>query len=114
MDKRKELKEKYKMMKPDMGVFIIKSNLNNKCYIEGAKDLKSKINRAKFQLEFGNFPNKELQQEWKKYGENNFSVEILEILKYDEDETKNDYSEDLALLTMVWQERLLREGMKFY
>ncbi len=34
MDRRKELKEKYKLMKPDMGVFVIKNNLNNKCYVE--------------------------------------------------------------------------------
>lgn len=68
MDRRKELKEQYKNMKPDMGVFIIKSAIENKCYkcyIEAAQDLKSTINSTKFKLELGFHPNKELQKEWK-------------------------------------------------
>jgi hypothetical protein len=114
MDRRKELKEQYKNFKPDMGVFIISSNYNNKCYVEEAKDLKSKINRAKFQLEFGNHPNKELQKEWKEHGEKYFTIEILEKLKYDKDESKTDYTEDLALLKMIWKEKLLQNNIKFY
>jgi hypothetical protein len=42
MDRRKELKEQYKHMKPGMGIFTIRSKVNNKCYIETevAQDLK--------------------------------------------------------------------------
>lgn len=112
--KRKELKEKFKQMKPDMGIFAIRANHVDKCYIEGATDLRSRINRTKFQLEFGNFPNEELQKDWKEHGEDNFTIEILEKLKYDEDETKTDYNDDLALLKMVWEEKLLQNGMRFY
>jgi len=114
MDRRKELKEQYKQMKPDMGIFIIHSNFNNKCYIEGTQDLKSKINRTKFQLEFGSFSNKELQKEWKEHGEASFTIDVLENLKYDKDESKTDYSEDLALLQMIWEEKLSQKGMEFY
>ncbi len=114
MDRKKELKEQYKQMKPDMGIFVIRSNSNNKCYIEGTQDLKSKINRTKFQLEFGSFANKELQKEWKEYGGPSFTIEVLENLKYDKDESKTDYSEDLALLQMIWEEKLSQEGIEFY
>jgi hypothetical protein len=48
MDRKKELKELYKNMKPDMGIFIIKSNFNNKYYIEGTQDLKGTINSIRF------------------------------------------------------------------
>lgn len=65
MDRRKELKEQYKNMKPDMGVFIIKSAIAGKCYIEATQDLKSTINSTKLKLELGFHPNKELQKEWK-------------------------------------------------
>lgn len=51
MDRKKELKELYKNMKADMGLFIIKSNFNNKCYIEGTEDLKGTINSTKFKLD---------------------------------------------------------------
>jgi hypothetical protein len=114
MDRRKELKEQYKNFRPDMGVFIISSSYNNKCHIEKAKDLKSKMNRAIFQLEFGSYPNKELQKEWKEHGEKYFTIEVLEKLEYDKDESKTDYTEDLALLEMMWEEKLFQKGFKFY
>jgi hypothetical protein len=114
MDKRKELKEQYKHMKPDMGLFIIKSNLTNKCYIEGTQDLKGTINSTKFKLGLGTHMNKELQNEWKALGETSFIVEILENLKYQEDESKSDYSEELIILIMIWEEKLQKEGKEFY
>lgn len=114
MDRKKELKELYKSMKPDMGLFIIKSNFNNKCYIEGTKDLKGIINRFRFQLNLGNFPNEELQKEWKEHGEDSFTIEILEKLQYDEDESKSNYSEELEIMKMIWEEKLSKKDMEFY
>ena len=114
MDRRKELKEQYKNMKPDMGIFIVKSNIEDKCYIEVTQDLKSTINSTKFKLELGFHPNKELQKAWKEHGEANFTIEILEKLKYDEDESKNDYSEELNILKMLWEDRLTKSGMEIY
>jgi len=40
MDRKKELKEQYKNMKPDMGVLMVKNEKNNKCYVEGTQNLK--------------------------------------------------------------------------
>ena len=114
MDRRKELKEQYKNIKPDMGIFIVHSKYSNKCHIENAKDLKSKINRTKFQLELGSHPNKELQKEWKDHVETDFIIEILEKLEYDKDKPNKDYAEDLELLQIIWTEKLLKKGMKFY
>lgn len=114
MDRKKELKEWYKNMKPDMGIYIINNNFNRKCYIEVSQDIKGTINSTKFKLDFGNHPNRELQKEWKEKGESNFKIEILEILKYDKDESKTDYSEEMDILKIVWEERLLQKGMEFY
>ncbi|MBN2072902.1 MAG: GIY-YIG nuclease family protein [Actinobacteria bacterium] len=114
MDRKKELKEKYRLMKPDMGVFMICLGSGNRCYIEAAKDLKSKMNRARFQLDFGSFPNKELQKDWKEQGGENFNLKILEKLEYDKDESRTDYSEDLEILKMIWDQKLLKEGMELY
>ncbi len=114
MDKRKELKELYKNMKTEMGIFIVKSNFNNKCHIEGTQDLKGTINGTKFKLNLGNHYNKELQKEWKENKEENFTIEILENLQYDKDEAKTDYTEELAILKMVWEEKLSNQGLEFY
>lgn len=114
MDRKKELKEQYQQMKPDMGIFIIRSNFNNKCHIEGTKNLRATLNSTKFKLEMGNHPNRELQKEWKDHEEANFTIEVLEQLEYDKDEVKTDYSDDLTLLLMVWEERLAQENRVFY
>lgn len=114
MDRKKELKLMYKQMKPDMGIFIIRSKTNNKCYIGATQDLRGTINSTKFKLSAGGHPNKELQKEWNEQGEGNFVIDILEKLKYDKDESKTDYSEELELLHMVWEEKLSKENMEFY
>lgn len=74
MDRKKELKEQYLQTKSDMGIFIIRSNSNNKYYIEATQDLKSRKNREIFQLKWGNHPNKELQKDWDHFGESNLYI----------------------------------------
>lgn len=114
MDRKKELKEQYKQMKPDMGVFIIRSNFSNKCHIEGSLNLRATLNGFQFKLESGFHPNRELLKEWKEHGKESFSIEVLELLEYNKDEAKTDYSDDLALLLMEWEERLVKENLEFY
>lgn len=101
-------------MKPQMGVFIVRCKVNNKCYIQGTQDLKGVINGAKARLGGGMHPNRELQKEWSELGAENFIFEILENLEYDKDESKIDYTEDLTLLEMIWEEKLRNEGLEFY
>jgi hypothetical protein len=114
MNRKKELKEQYKQMKPDMGIFIVRSNLSKKCYLEGTQNLRATLNSTKFKLEAGCHPNKELQKEWKEYGEKDFTFQILDKLEYDKDEIKTDYKEELALLQMVWEEKIMKENIQFY
>jgi len=114
MDRKKELKLQYKLTKPDMGIFIIRCNLNHRCYLQTANDLRAVINGAKARLRGGGHPYRELQKDWTELGGENFSIEILEQLSYDADESKTDYSEDLALLQMIWEEKLAQEQYTFY
>ncbi|SDI10220.1 GIY-YIG nuclease family protein [Desulfosporosinus hippei] len=114
MDRKKELKEQYLQMKPEMGILIIRSKHNNKCFIQVSQRLQATLNRLKFQLDLGSHRNSELQKEWKEYGEGSFTIEVLEKLEYDKDETKTDYTDDLALLQMEWEEKMGREKVEFY
>lgn len=114
LERKKELKEEYKNLKPDIGIIAIKSKISLKHLILCSQNIKASINRAKFQLNHGSYPNKELQNEWKENGENSFEINILEELSYDEDDTKTDYSEDLEILGMIWKERLKEEEIEFY
>lgn len=112
MDRKRELKLQYKQMKPPMGIFIIRSKVNNKCYIQTARDFRSAINGTKVRLASGMHPNRELQKEWNDFGAENFMIEILQNLEYDE--LRIDYTEDLALMQMIWEEKLAKENMEFY
>lgn len=106
MDRKKELKEQYKQMRPEMGVFIIKEKHSGKYHLEATQNLKGKMNGMLFQLKMGNNKVKELQKDWKLKGEDSFTVEILEKLKYNEEEPEKDYVEELELLKMIWEDKL--------
>ncbi|MFZ7132307.1 MAG: GIY-YIG nuclease family protein [Eubacteriales bacterium] len=114
MATKKELKMQFKQMKSQMGIYMIRSKMNNKCYINATQNLNGRINSGKFKLRSGNHPCRELQNEWKEYGEENFIIETLEVLPYDKDESKTDYSEDLILLQLIWEEKLLKRKLSFY
>lgn len=104
--KRKELKQKYMEMKPPMGAYIIKNNINGKALMGVSKDIKSTFNSYRFQLKMGSHMKKELQKDWKEYGEKAFDFEVLEYLEYDKKGEKTDYSEELEIMKMIWMEKL--------
>jgi hypothetical protein len=113
-NRRKELIEQYKQMKPDMGIFRIRLKDGGKCFIETSQNLKGKMNSTRFQLDAGNHPNQELQRDWKQYGEGRFEFEVLELLPYAKDESKTDYTEELEILKQIWEEKLLNQQFEFY
>lgn len=114
MDRRKELKLKYRQMKPEMGIFIIRSKINNKYFLRATGDLRGVINGTTARLKGGSHPNGELQKEWNEFGSENFIIETLEKLEYDRDESKTDYSEELELMQMIWEEKLAGENLVSY
>ncbi|MBP1924720.1 hypothetical protein J2Z76_000573 [Sedimentibacter acidaminivorans] len=111
VDRKRELKEKYKQMKQEMGIYIVRCNSNGKCYIGSTPNLKGKINSTRFSLELGSHPNKELQKEVQSIGKDAFTIEVLDILEYDKDETKTDYTEDLEILKEIWKDKI--SGSKY-
>ncbi len=113
-DRKRELIQQYKQTRPLMGILIIQSSISNKCCLQTAKNMNGAINGTRFRLDTGTYVNKELQKEWKEFGSENFKIEVLEYLEYDKDESKTDYSEDLALLQSIWEEKLAKENVTFY
>lgn len=113
-EKKKELKEKYKQIKYQMGIFAIINKENSKHYLETSHDVRGYINRSEFTLFMGVHPNKELQVDWKKSGNDGFEVKTLELIEYDEDESKTDYSSELEILKMIWSEKLTKQNVLLY
>jgi hypothetical protein len=114
MDRKKELKEQYKNIKPDMGIVIIKPDFVNKCYLEATRRMKSAINKNIFTLDFGTHINKELQKDWNEKGKEHFKIDVLDELEYDEANPDKDYRKELEMLLDMWKEKLQKEGLEFY
>ena len=113
MQSKKELKEAYKQKKFQIGVYQIRNTINNKVLIDSSVDLVAIWNRERFQLNFGNHPNTELQKDWKEYGEDKFSYEILTEIDQKEESSAN-YKKEAKELERMFIEELQPFGEKGY
>ncbi len=113
MDRKKELKQQFKEIAVEAGVFQIKNSKNNKIMIGSTRNLKT-LNGIKFTLENGGYtPNKELQKEWKQFGKDAFTFDILEKLKKNDNPYFNE-KEALVELEKKWLEQLQPYGERGY
>lgn len=97
----------YKYRKSEMGVFVFECTPIKKSYIGYTNDTKGTINSSKFKLGAKMHKNKNLQNDWNKYGESNFTIQVLEVLSYDqEDEAKTNYTKELEALSDKWINRV--------
>ena len=110
MKTKKELKDEYKQMEFPMGVFQVKCMANQKSLIDNSTDMESKWKRHKMELKFGNHRNKDLQNDWNKYGADNFGFEVLSELKKNEEENMN-YNKELKTLQDMIIEEMNIENM---
>lgn len=103
---RKELLEQFKASKPEMGIVAVKNPSGEIIHIEASSNTQGIINRTKFQLGAGMHSNRRLQQEWNASGGEGIILEVVDVLPYDKDESKTDYSDDLEILRLMWVEKL--------
>src|SRR5512142_2412835 len=98
---KKKMREEYKNMVFPKGVFMIKNNVTGRVWLSSSLNLHGVLDKNKFVLNTGNHKNPALQEDWKKYGADSFTFEILETLKLSDDPNYN-YDEDLKILEMIW------------
>ena len=86
MDKkyRKKLNAEFLEMKPLMGVLTILNNAENKMFIKESTNLKAFSNRIRFELNNGQFDNRNLQDDWIRLGEKSFVFENTIIVPWEE------------------------------
>lgn len=113
MTDKKEIIKEYKRTLRPMGIYIVKNHENGKILIGYSRDLPGRLNRFKFELEFGTGANKELLADYKKLGPDKFSFEVLDTLDPKED-PGYDYTEDLEALEEMWLDKLKPFGEKGY
>jgi len=112
MDRRKLLKQAYKEIKPQAGVYQIRNTINQKVFVTSTANLKT-INGRKISLETGTHMNKKLQAEVNEYGIDAFTFEVLEVLDLKED-GRQDIKDELKKLEEKWINKLQPFGEKGY
>lgn len=103
--RRTELQESYKQKEKATGVYQVKNNANGKAFIGSCVDIDSMFNRIRFELATGLDRIPGLLADWREYGEDNFSYEILEKLKIKENEYQ-DVKHELQQLEFKWLDRI--------
>jgi group I intron endonuclease len=113
MKSRKELNREYLERPKPAGVFQVKNTVNGKVLLGSSLNLDGALNGHKFMLKTGSHRNKALQEDWNKYGADQFVFEILEVVQAKDDPNFN-LSVELTLLEMLWLEKLHPFGEKGY
>lgn len=112
MDKKRELKQQYKEIKTEAGVFQVRNTQNQKILVDSTQNLRT-LNGKEFQLKSGVYPNKRLTEELQQYGPEAFVFEVLEVLEKKEDPFF--YEKDaLKKLQAGWIEKLQPFGDRGY
>jgi hypothetical protein len=113
MINKKQIKKDYKLKIQPAGIFAVHNKHDNKMFIGISKNLPSSLTRFEFTLKMGSFPFQELIDDYKKLGEKNFEIKILDEIEI-KDETEYELDKELKTLEEMWVEKLKREGVTFY
>lgn len=105
MRDRKDAVRAYKEAPPPMGVWAIRNTVDDKVLVGASPNAAGRLNRARFALDFGNHPSRELQADWSRLGPGAFTFEVLDTLE-PSDAPGADSAAELAELLALWIERL--------
>ncbi len=103
-DKKKIISE-YKQRLEIGGVIAIKNNATGKVLLEATRDVEGYKNRFEFSKKTGSAVSLKLAQDFKTYGSEAFSLEVLETIKKGESQTPKEFNDDVKLLKELWCEK---------
>ena len=112
MDRKKELKQQYKQIKTEGGIYQIRNTINQKILVAATPNLKT-LNGRHVELRRGGHRNKQLQEEWNQFGEDAFVFEVLEVLE-EKKEGYFDKADELKKLEKKWLDKLQPYGERGY
>jgi len=114
-EKRNQLRaESDKILMARMGVFQLKNNINGKILLGSSSNPESKMGRIRMELNDGSYFNRSLQEDWRQYGEESFTFELLDRLEPVEGQSLADSALELEVMLELWLEKLQPYGEKGY
>lgn len=97
-EQKKQLREGYKERLALGGVYAIDCKGSSRRLIKSTVDLGGIQNRFRFALSTKGCPDPALRQEWEQFGSQAFTLTVLEELPRKEDQTAQEYAEEIKLL----------------
>lgn len=102
---KRELMRQYRDTGPAVGIYVIRNLANQRVFVGGSMNVQGSINRERFELDLKSHRNAKLLQDWLQYGPENFTFEVIDVVKKREDPAF-DYQGELAALLDMWREEL--------
>ena|SRR5215471_1071073 len=106
MDRRKKIINEYKERLLHGGVYTITNTRSGKYLIGHAANLKSVQSRFQFAMTTGSTLHPKLKKDWEELGAQAFTLEILEELKQQPDQSQAEFLEELEILEQLWRANL--------
>lgn len=105
---KSELKNQYKMTPRQAGVFRISCTANGRFWLGSSLNIHGPLNRHRMELTTGIHKNEDLRADWKQYGPDRFTFEVLETVT-DRHESSFSLEDELTLLEEIWNEKTAPE-----
>lgn len=102
---RKDIILEYKERPITGGVYKITNIANRKYILVADIDLQSAKNRFDFSVKYDSVVLLKLAKDWKEYGGNKFTFEVLEEIEMKDGQSRKDFKEDLKVLKNIWSEK---------
>jgi hypothetical protein len=103
---RREINKAYKEQPALGGVYLVTNTQNGKYLLEYAVNLKSVQNRFQWAVSTGTSLDPKLQKDWQELGAQAFTLEILEELEQQAQQSHAQFLDDLKTLEQLWRARL--------
>src|ERR1043165_6048519 len=111
--KQRDLKKEYRQNPPKRGVYQVRNEQNGKIFIGSALNVVGAINSSRVQLKAGSHPNRKLQTEWREFGADAFTFEILDELSAGQGSFAEQRAE-VAVLEEIWLDKIQPYGEAGY
>ncbi len=106
MDRRKILVNEYKQRKQIGGIYKITNSLRGMYLLGYTSNLNSMQNRFNFSVSNESCIHPKLLEDWKEFGGKDFIFEIIESIEKKEDQSQDEFIDDLKTLEEIWRGKL--------
>ena len=106
MDRRKTLINEYKQGKITGGIYRVTNTHNGMYLLDYATNLQAKQNSFNFMVSSGSCLDYRLKNDLAEFGGKVFIFEMLEALEKKQEQTQDEFIDDLKMLEQLWSEKL--------